>query len=348
LSVFVFNGRNEKITDADIILVSNTQYPSLHGLYPNLAFKRVFYDEADSISIRWHTSLAPGLFYWFMTASYTKLVDAHKRKQYVRSAVLTTFANTNPTIVKYLCVKNNNDFVKQAFRIPDYKEIVINCMPPIELDILKNSISETVQRLLYAGDIDGAIKTFNIKSSSSDNIVDIVCADIVDKLNGRKAQLALTENQTYSSKEVKTERINNITTKIAKLEENLENIRKKIRESNIDPITYLEIENPVVMSCCKTVFDFESITLYITTKNATLCPICRTAGLKENMILQTDKTNEELDEESAPIPVPEKILKKPAAIKNLFDTKFNSKSKIIAFSEYDASFEMFINIVICV
>jgi SNF2 family DNA or RNA helicase len=125
------------------------------------------------------------------------------------------------------------------------------------------------------------------------------------------------------------------------LEQSLEDIARKISESDLDPITYLEIENPVITKCCKTKFDFESITIYILSKSNPLCPICRTFISKDKLI-RIDNTGNNLDcEEKEYV---EEIWnfedhKKLENIVKIIGDLDNS-ARIIIFSEFDRSMDV--------
>jgi hypothetical protein len=65
-----------EIEKYDAIFVSSTMWATLRTAHPlrTLIWKRVFLDEADSISISTDTDEIHGLFYWFITASWLNLV----------------------------------------------------------------------------------------------------------------------------------------------------------------------------------------------------------------------------------------------------------------------------------
>ncbi len=334
LTLFEFSGRNTTIVPSDIILMSGCCYEKMMAMYPNLIFNRVFFDEVDTINIPKFKYLVHSLFYWFITASYANIINHDKSNKYVISPIKKIINHTNPDILRHFYIKNNDLVVKQAFQIPDFIKHVIKCKSPIAISILKDTISDAVQKMLYAGDIKSAIETFGIQSSSTTNIVDVVCADIIDTINDLNVKLEAVHQKQYSTEEAKQERIDSLARRIKDKEDTLQNIKNKISESDIDPITYMEIETPVILSCCKTVFDFESITLYITTKGATRCPMCRTDNMKEHMVLMKDDDTEETKKTEEK---PKEFLFKVDEFKNLFQKTFTSKSKVIVFSEFNAT-----------
>ncbi len=324
------------LTDVDLILVSNTQYKNLLNKFPNLCYKRVFFDEADSIAIT-TCPKPPASFFWFMTSSYKKLLM--RNGVFKQGFIRKTFNETLVNIKKYLLIKNDDEFVQQSFNIPDFKNITIECKTNRVLSILKNLVSDNVQRMICAGNIAGAIQTFNLDSSDDENIIQVVCKDLMIKLNNKKAKLDFVKAKTYHNSEQKAQAIASLNKKISEIEDSIASIKTKIEESDMDPITYCEIENPVVTKCCKTVFDFESITIYLATRSYPNCPICRTPIEKKNLILKRNVVTKKLEEKEDNKYHFENYTKNEN-LKYLFNNVFTEANKIILFSEYDASLEI--------
>jgi DNA polymerase III delta prime subunit len=318
--------------DIDIILVKNTKYREFYDLFGiNHYFKRIFYDEADSIRIS-KCEKIDSLFYWFVTASCDSLVyGAISSTGFLR----TVFCKANHDILKHLIVKNNEKFIHESFNLEDYKSIITHCTKNNILSILSSHISDNVQRMICAGDIEGAMSTFDLQSTSEDNIIKIVCEDLCIKLENKKNKLEYIYSKHFVTEKAKKESIAKIEYKINKLEQSLEDISNKIKESDLDPITYLDIENPVITKCCKTKFDFESITIYILSKQNPLCPICRTLISKDKLIRISEEKEEEKEEEREEEWCFADHTKLDNIVKIIEDLDDNAK--IIIFSEFDKS-----------
>lgn len=318
----------------DIILVKNTKYRDFYEMFGHdKHFKRIFYDEADSIRIPKCETLN-SLFYWFVTASSRSLIRGPVQST---GFFKTVFCTDNRYILKYLIVKNNEKFIQESFNLKDYKLIDIKCATNNILTILSNHVSDSVQRMICAGDIEGAISTFSLQTSSDDSIIKIVCKDLCIKLENKKNKLNYIHSKQFSSEKAKQESICKVQEKIIKLEQSLEDISRKIKESELDPITYLEIENPVITKCCKTKFEFESITIYILSKSNPLCPICRSVISKDKLVRisngdEDDETKEEEVEKEWHYEDHTKIDNIVKIIGDLDDD-----ARIIIFSEFDNS-----------
>lgn len=328
--------RDPDCPNIDVVLVGNTKYELLVRAYPRLMYKRVFFDEADSIRLP-NCSKPPAMFYWFMTSSYQEMINW---KRSARGFISKTLKDTPPVIKQAIMFKNDDNYVQESFKIPPYISIAIKCRANAVLTILHGIISDTIQTMICAGDITGAIESFDLAVSSDANIIDVVCQDLVIKLDNLKSKRTYLQTKHWTHLDQKDEAINKVEYEMAKIEQNIVNIKNKINESDIDPITYCEIENPVIMTCCKTVFDFESITIYMTTKAQPVCPICRTVIKKENLIRKVDTLDEETKFLHQPEAEPEYVYRdhsKTENFKYIFENKFKDGNKIILFSEYDAS-----------
>jgi SNF2 family DNA or RNA helicase len=108
----------------------------------------------------------------------------------------------------------------------------------------------------------------------------------------------------------------------------------------MDPITYIPIENPTIVKCCTQVFDFESITMYITTTNSPKCPICRTDITKESLVIVT---NDNIDEEETKEDIKYEHIfennEKDVNLTHILNEKIPQGSRLIIFSEYYETFE---------
>lgn len=318
---------------ARIVLVANTSYRMLYQEYGFIQFDRIFYDEADSIKLP-NCKKLKSKFYWFVTASYKSLYGCMYDNDRIscNGFIKHTFEKTDYRIKKHLIIRNDEKFIHNSFNLQDYKTITIKCLRFQFLNILENVVSDRIQQMICAGDIEGAINTFNLDSTSEDNIISVVCKDLFNKLSNKKAKLDYARAKTYSTSEAKKESIERIEFDIKRIEDSIESIQQKINESDLDPITYMEIENPVITKCCKTSFDFESITMYILSKPNVMCPICRTPITKQSLIIISNVNKEDEEEK-------EEWLfennRKIENIKYIIKNICQEDARILIFSEFD-------------
>ncbi len=343
--------KDDNAFDVDLILLSANKYNDFQSHTKDKRFSRIFYDEADNTYISYCQKISAN-FYWFVTANYSNLSyedktylmnptqyflpltrPAKTRNQFIRNLIGTV----NTQFLKYITFKNNYDFVVECYKLKEYNHIKITSNSDKIINILAGHVSDEVTRMICSGDIKEAIETIKLEECTSDNIIEIVCYNLVFELNGLNAYLAYVQQKRYSSANIKTEAIAKINKQIEKVNDSIESIKKNILESDLDPITYEEIENPVVLKCCKQVFDFESITVYILSKLNPLCPICKSPISKESMIYINDDKEEEEEEETKE--EEEKYVysehSKIENLKYIYDNILQDKARLIVFSEFD-------------
>ena len=119
------------------------------------------------------------------------------------------------------------------------------------------------------------------------------------------------------------EQINSIVSKIAGIEERLDNVASKAC-----PICYCSFSDPAVTPCCNNVFCIECITMSLSTSKQ--CPLCRSKiNIKDvNLIINNAaETTSNSDDQ--------KLLTK---LENLIElVKSRTDKRIMIFSEYDES-----------
>lgn len=326
----------ENNKEATLVIIPNNYYEIFYQKYNFIKFNRVFYDEADNIKLP-NCKQIKAHFYWFVTASYKSLYGETYDKDRIRynGFIKNTFKKTDDEIKKYLIIRNEEEFIHKSFKLEDYLTKIIICKPHKLLNILENVVSDRVQQMICAGDIEGAMQTFNLKATSEDNIISIVCNDLFEKLNNKIAKLAYVKSKQYSTQEAKEQSIEKVEKSIAKVRECIDNIQKKLKDSELDPITYMEIENPVVTTCCKTVFDFESITMYILSKPNVLCPICRIPVSKDNLVVVNNRLSQKADLEETKEEWNFRENNKIDNIKYIIDNVCVPDARILIFSEFD-------------
>jgi len=352
--------------DKEMVLISSSLYKefSTYCIKNALSFARVLIDEADSINIPACKQIK-ARFYWFVTSSINNLLKPVTSSIYVPATINTpssykrhpgvkytgfikeTFKGLLPKggyyDRKYIFLKNCDDFVKRSFALPEPINIKYMCKNNKLLYVLESLISPNVQQMICAGDIESAIKTMEIEKAGETNLIKIVANNLYDDLENKKIDLDSTYKKTYKQEKSRKDAIIRIKEQIVNIEKKIENIKKRINEAYMDPITMCEIENPTIIKCCNQVFDFESITIYMTTKTNPTCPMCRTIITKESLILLAEDSEEEEEKE-------EEIECKPKAyvpeehtkdenLEYLLSNTLSKTSKIIIFSEYDNTYD---------
>lgn len=245
-----------------------------------------------------------------------------------------------------LFLKNSSELIAKSFTLPQPIINMIICKQNQDTFILDGIISDDIQQMLFAGDIDNAIKSFDIEHVNENNIIKVVASNLEEELSNIIIDLNAAENKTYKSNATRENSINSILRKKEDIEQKIQNIKDRILTTEMDPITYDEITNPTIIKCCNQVFDFESITIYLTSKSDPKCPICRSDITKESLVLIKNIKEEDIEEEEKKKEI-EHIYEnynKLDNLKYLLQYKIPQESKILIFSNFATTFDQIINI----
>jgi hypothetical protein len=202
--------------------------------------------------------------------------------------------------------------------------------------------------MLCAGDLESAIKACDIEKTNETNLITIVCNQLYKDIDNKKIDLESIKLKTYKDYETKQQAIIKCENEINDMINKIENVKRKINEENMDPITFCDIEIPTIIKCCNQKFDFESIMIYITSTNTPKCPLCRTDITKDSLIIidNTPTIEELIDEEESKEEEEEKDeiyntedFNKFDNFKYLVSKKIDTNGQIIIFSKYDNTFK---------
>ncbi len=262
----------EDLKNYDVLLVTCTKVESFLNSFKNTRWGRIVVDEADSIKLPRHFEFN-ALFIWLVTATPKRL--RHVNKSYLSK----TFKDILPWVFDYIIVKNNNDFVEKSIILPPPKRVIIHCLTPREIAIIKNIIPKGVLSMINAGNTEDAIKLLNCNIDTNDNILKVVTNNIKEVIDNKKKELNYESSKqvkintrAYLEKEL---RVKILKKCIGRLEERYSAIKTKIYNLNDQycPICMDEFTKPTLLNCCQNVFCFECITLSM--KNTNQCPFCR-------------------------------------------------------------------------
>lgn len=347
--------------NTELILISSTLYNKFADIVNNnkYIFSRVIFDEADSIKIPACKEIK-SYFYWFVTSSIKNLLYPTGHYCWINNLlnnirgichngfIKNTFVNlyqldihNNRQNIKYIFLKNDDELIKKSFTIPDPIIHYIMCKNPTILNILNDIISDKIQKMINAGDIVSAIKEIDIQKTNETNLIKLVAMDLYNELDNKKIDLESIMKKNYKDLNKKENDINSINNEINILEDKINNIKNRLNDNNIDPITYEEIQNKIIVNCCKQLFDFESISKYISSTNNPKCPMCRTIISKDNLILiDNNDNNLNINNDS----LLNKELDKQDQLDLIFSNKIKNNARIIIFSEFSNTYENIINI----
>ena len=352
------------VSSYDLIITTCTHFNRIANIFKQNSMKvrRTFFDEVDSMNI---PSCEPidSCFIWFVTASYGNLIhprgnntyDSTSNKYIVSASGLRNggfiknifndlYAADKPYI-NMLIVKNKESFIAQSFHLPEIVHHYIRSRTPPSINILHGIADNHIIASLNAGDIEGAIEFIAPgNKGSEDNIV----SHIIDKyeriLRNDRAKMQYIINYEYQNEADRQIEMGRVQERITLTENKINNIKRRIKESNTCSICFDDVMNKTIVNCCSNAYCFKCINLWFARNRS--CPLCKTILSKDdlyvvsatsqiNTIPQINRT-QELHDSNDKIQNLKNILRKINA------SNTNNKTKVLIFSAYDTAFTQII------
>lgn len=312
----------------DVILCSSSRYNELVGHVGNhIVWKRFIFDEAGSTHIAGMRTVHAG-FVWFVTATYDQLMRCVGNGQHYMK---NFFANINYDILPYFVIRNEVDFVRHSFKMPDVHHIRHVCLNPRVLNVLSNFIDYETRLMIGAGDIRGAISRLGGGLTSESNLFEIVTKRQKEKLAQAKFSFEFWTNRANAREmEHWDKKVKEIEKTIKELEEKYKNVL-----TEDCTICYSTITDPVLLPCCQNIFCGGCIMKWFETTKT--CPMCRSiVPIKEIVYIKSGKScGDEKEEKKDDIKTP---LSKPKTVLEILSG--NENKKFLIFSMFDESFSV--------
>jgi hypothetical protein len=341
----------EILTTNKVYLISAKQWNNFAEIWINKIKKkasRIFVDEVHSInlpnSIRIKTN-----FLWFITSSVNDISN-HRNYGFIRDTI-DNYNILNIQLHNFTKIKNKDDYIDSSLQLLPSLERIIKCRSSIILNIFDGIINQEVKDMLLAEDIQGVVNYLGITSVNNQDIVNVICSNMEKDLENAKLMYRAKEQMHYLNEQAKIESLQKAQEKITAIEGKINGVKQRIIESNIDPIMFVEIDNPVITACCNNKFDLESITNYYdfqlkqTGRSIGInCPLCRKPlDLKKLMYIGESKVGKIeggfggiavswITEEHTKIENLEKIL----------CSEIGKDKRILIFSEHEGNFDCYL------
>jgi hypothetical protein len=374
----VYSSTNQKwdgneLEQYDVILVSSTFYGKMMNIisYDKIKVKRIIFDEADSIKIQ-GSYLLKNSFVWYVTSTFGTLLNPSGIRMWCNSqgeisnyysysngftqrVVLNGIASRgfirnsldslsyiDKRYLKYFVVKNQDDYVSNAFNLIPPNEQIIKCKMPLSLRVLSHAASAEILSFINAGDIQGAVESLDCDKVSETGLINAVTKDLSDRLENKQIEFEMKSKMNWSSETVKKDALEKIQFKIKEINQKIQNIKEKLDDSSHCNICFdTEMTCPTVTPCCNTKFCFECITKWLAGNGGQAnysCPFCRAKITPSNLIV-IDNTAGSKGTEKESL---EDELDKLETLKKILEERFEDKStpmKVLIFSEYYRAFD---------
>jgi SNF2 family DNA or RNA helicase len=362
------------IDSVDAVFVSATMWKFFDDNQnaDKIHWSRIFIDEADSIQAPIRSSLSAN-FIWLITASYLNIAfptgftmqiqspyyqlppdqhdpGLHQTLQNFSSAGTLRIGgvSTNSIYIKHILgqsdiqqnaelqswrivLRNSDEFVNFSFKMPEILHNKILCRSTVNLRILESLIPNEIMDMLHAGDTKSALQALGVKDESPTSVIESLTATLRKELDQQRRKLEFSKTLEFSSEAAKEKSLEAQEVKIQSLESRIETIQNRMADIDTTncPICYSDVETPTMTPCCKNLFCFACLCESL--KRQAVCPLCRTQISSVNELHVLNKSANVIQE--APMTGPKTKIEE---FLNFVDT--NPNSKILLFSEYDASF----------
>lgn len=301
------------------ILISNTLLQSflvnLQARTPNqtATWRRVFFDEADSVKISGGCPKPIANMTWYVTASYSNMlcVNDYYHSYLIRQLpsqfietldpelqeMLQLYIDNHPNVTFFrvnspnyfqdiksshplrgqLVIRSSKAFLEKSIQLPTLHQTIIRCQTPITQQLLDQAIPPETENLLHAGDISGALQSLGVSSHTPLTIVDAVTEFRKRELDRLRRLFKFKEEETYISSQAKETALSLLQYKIHTAEQQLESLQKRIQEATKEScsICFDAPTEPVLVPCCSKMFCGSCILSWMTRTPA--CPLCRSS-----------------------------------------------------------------------
>ena len=312
-----------EVDNYDVILVIAPMYNNFIISFPQKAWKRFIFDEPGHIRVTGMKELIAG-FYWFVTATPEAIVYQHRncRGSFIKKIIGDGWLKFEEHF-RGMIVKNDINFVKASFEMPPTYHHYHKCYQPI-LRTVAGMVSNTVQMMIAAGNIEGAISALGGKKTG--NIVDIIKQD-------KLVQRANIEKDIYIYREVKKndKKLQESIKQKEKIEHEITELSNRFEMMINDYccICMTKLTQPVLEPNCHNLFCGKCLLTWL--QKSHNCPLCRNKiDTTELIYLKNDNNTSETNTEHQERET--QIQKTLSIIRN------NKNGKFLVFSSYDASF----------
>ena len=321
------NLENTDFNEYDIVIVIPSMYNYLMQINTNKAWKRFIYDEPGHLRVSGMKKVIAG-FYWLITATPNEIITQHKncRESFMKKILVDDCFIPIEEQFEGMIVKNDDEFVKLSFNMPQTLEFIHNCYQPI-FKTLSGFVDSHLHKLIESGNIEGAINHLGGKSK---NLIELVKENKLQKLEKLKGL-----EYMYEHIDINEEKLKKTQQEITEINNDITEIEKRTISMLNEKcsICMQKFVKPVLETHCQNIFCGKCFLKWL--EKSKSCPLCRAEVLQHELIylsnktdLVTDNLNNEEDQQ--------KITQLEMTVKIINN---NENGKYIIYSSNDLCFE---------
>jgi SNF2 family DNA or RNA helicase len=313
-------------SEYDVVLCSPNFYNSLLERFPSYAWKRFIYDEPTHTRISSMRQVIAG-FIWLITATPDMLLQQQRYSHHFISSIFTQYMDYN--LYKNLIVKNDDEFVRKSFMLPEMFSHYHKCFQPV-FHVVKDLLSESILEMISGGNIEGAVRCLGGNSTS--NIYDLIEKDKKDSIQQAEWKILRFERMGDDAKLGKwRERLSRLHDELNQLQERVNAMIASSRCS----ICLEKRREPILLTCCQNIFCGECVLRWFQ-KNSS-CPLCRKPITTEHLIYVNNHCQQ--DTEETTVSIMEEI--PPSKVDTILRIIMEKpESKVIVFSSFQETFDL--------
>jgi hypothetical protein len=256
--------------------------------------------------------------------------------------VLSALSDSRNPRFTAMILRNSDAWINVSLMRPVITHDTIMCLPPANLQLLKDFISPAAMEALHAGDMAGAMTVLGLKAASHESLVDRVSASLRGEVIQAEKILAFKRDMEYSSAAAKDDGIKRAEAKVARLREQLEALEARVAAASttVCPICYDTQRTATLTPCCRQGFCLSCLCECIAMKPA--CPLCRVPirSVSELMVIGEAAEESGVESDSTEEGGAPKLQTKGAALLRLLSAAAeNPEQRFLVFSAHEASFK---------
>jgi SNF2 family DNA or RNA helicase len=304
------------ISASHLTLISNTLLPQLMTAFKlrniQATWRRVFYDEADSIKIPSTCPVPHATMTWFITASFANMlfvneyyhsyiirqlpdeyiltlhpelqlilrnhIASHPAVNFFRTqsyGFFKDFLQSAHPLRIYTIIRNSEEFLQTSIHLPPLVRQSIRCQSPISHHLVHQILPAETEAMLHAGDIQGALQSLGVPSHTPMTIVEAATAARQREIDRLQRLLAFKKEETYTTHAHKETVITSLERKITDFQDQIQLVRERIEAAAKDScaICFEAPSEPCLTPCCSKLFC--GMCILECMKRNQSCPLCR-------------------------------------------------------------------------
>ena len=309
-----------KVEDYDVILVTPSMYNNLVKSYNEYAWKRFIFDEPGHTRVAGMATVKAG-FIWFVTATPHAIISKHIP---CRNSMIKTILGENDDIDQFddIIIKNDPDFVKSSFELPQTYHHYYKCFVPL-FKTVNGLVNPLIEQMIEAGYIEGVINALG--GSKTDNIVALIRSKKIRELG------IIEEKIQIHTQKNRQEKVSEYTAKKDLIQRQLTNLEERMQNMLQEPcmICMEPLKKPLLEPLCQTMYCGDCLFSWL--KKNISCPSCRQTINPKNLVYVSESENK--DKQSNPTT---KLTTKLDKIIEIIS--FKKDGKFIIYSSYDETF----------